>query len=281
MNNESFTRLVRILRRHDVRLFGAAGLGAALLLVSLSALLLPQAAQSRMVEAELDQQLRIQAAVEKRPIPVKVSQEEIRAAVEQVPVQEEAARLLLTLRQLEQQSKVVLQSVTFGDNSASSPEAAIFGAALASPSPSATPGAAATPSPGASPNPQNAGGAAFVEEKLTLHITGTYGQIMEYIGQLQKQPRIVTVKQWSLTPYKDNTPLTSGAGAVQPEKGSSTAKLTEASMQAQLTLGVYSAPQYRGKFQELPKLKVEPGANRQNPSWTDEMLYELIQPTQP
>jgi hypothetical protein len=277
MKKQSLNQLIHLVNRHDVKLIGSAGIGIVTLAVVLFLFVIPQAVRTGLAQIDLDSALQQKAAVEKRPIPIKMTAEEVQKAVEQVPTKDESARLLMTLRELEKQTKVKINSITFGEGSQKlTQEQLIFGA-MASPQPTAAPSAA--PAPAASPaNGSTAGTAVFQEEKITLSLSGTYSQVNEYMDKLHQQTRIISIKDWSLIPVIHTQ--TKG-GTTNPADSTYTPSTGELEVQASINLGVYTAAQYSGKFNALPPLTVEPGANRKDPLWNDDMMVELAKPAQP
>lgn len=278
MNKPSWVQVLKVIKRHETRLIGAAGAALFGLAAVFLLFVMPQAANSRMIQDELDLALQQKKLIEKRPVPVKVQPQDIQSAVEQVPTADETARLLMALRSLEKETGVTLSSVTFGDvASQTTQEAAIFGA-LASPHPSSSPAAAPTPAPKTTSG-TGTSTPLFQEDKITLIMSGNYSQIMNYLDKLYEQKRIIAIKEWTLTPgVKAETDSVSNS--LLPS-GSSSLPSDDLKVQANLTLAVYTAQQYNGKFEHLPPLTVEPGANRKEPLWNDEMMYELAKPAQP
>lgn len=277
----------RLLKNPAVQLSAAAAAGLMLLVLAVLLFILPQRVQLNAARQEVSDLLMQAEQMEKLPIPSKVTDAEVKALLEQVPTREETARLIRLLQTAADEAKVDLSAVTFGElqtNPQSNLEQLltrasdaqqVSGTSIASAPASSSPApAAASANAGASPVKL-----PFEESGLDIEIRGYYSQTMEFLALLQQQPRLIRVKEWSLT--AGGTGEAAAAAAANPAESAGSAgtptRNGELPVVLKLKLAAYSASSYGGKLQDLPAPAVSLGAGRKDPTLSDAVMWEMLQ----
>ncbi|CAN7572891.1 hypothetical protein LJR153_004156 [Paenibacillus sp. LjRoot153] len=229
-----------------------------------------------------------------RPIPKKVEENEIQQALYQVPTKEELPRLLLGIRELEQQAGLTILSIKFGDQEQSDSSAGSLinvngqanitsgyttnsnGTQQAAPSASPTEGA----------NQQNKTQTVIMEESFTIQASGTYPQIIDFMNKVQHSERFIAIRKWNWQTSavkSSNTTQTDIANGIPLESSTTPDKSVEQESKLQVTLecSFYYAPSFTGKLKELPPLPVNEPTQRTNPVQSDEEFFKQLQQLQP
>ncbi|WP_438445777.1 hypothetical protein [Gorillibacterium sp. sgz5001074] len=271
------------LRSPAVQISAAGAAGLILLVLSAVIWVAPQQELLDGIDQDIRQLQATKGQVENIPVPVKATKEQLIQALEQVPNQEESARLVSMLKASAEQSKVSLTSIVFGIPEADSKDkledlitkaSQVEQANAASPSPGMQP--APTPVPTAAASPKVV--LPFPESPLEVEVSGLYGQTMDFLGKLYQQPRILQVKEWAMSPV-NRAAQGSGKSTVSttPNPHSTPTQAGEVPVTLKLKLAAYTSPQYTGKLTELPVLEASPGSQRKDPTWSDAMMWELNQ----
>lgn len=245
-----------------------------------SVLVGPKVREEQLINNRIEALQQQKSALEKQPIPAKITDEDFERLVEQVPTNEEWARLFFTLKELERSSGAVIENVNRGkDTAANDPFASLNGLSKQQQTANAqSSGSSANPPQNGSGQAQNSEkkeGSSIEEHALNLTITGSYKQGMDFISGLYQLSRFVNVKKWSVTAgiTTDNPSQQTAAGPPGSE--------TKENIRVTLDLSVYSASAYHGKFKDLPPISPKSVDIRLDPTWTEEHFQALLQTQQP
>lgn len=261
MNKEQWLMLLTRLRTPLAILIIAGAVGFILNLYLFVQLVLPSAQEKLTLHRHLVQLEEQRSLAAQRPIPSKVTDAELQSLVRQIPVQAEIPRLLLSIRELEKQTAVTIESIDFVVNNPASNmlENSISDVGKLNVS-------------AASKNQDKAAAdsTSIKEETFTLQVVGTYPTIMNFLEQLHKSERIIAIKQWSWGSY---TAGTKGAGEA-------TSSQLAPLLQLKLVCSTYYAPSFQGNLQSLPSIPVNSPVDRANPTATDEEYLKLLKELQ-
>lgn len=231
--------------------------------------------------------------IQQRPIPKKVEENEIQQALYQVPTKEELPRLLLGIRELEQQVGLTILSIKFGDQAQSDSSAGSL--INANGQANITSGyttnsngaqqAAPSASPAAGANQQNQSQVAIMEESFTIQASGTYAQLIDFINKVQHSERFIAIQKWNwqTSAVKSSNTDQTDISKVLPLESSTTTDKSDQESKLQVTLecSFYYAPSFAGKLKELPTLPIKEPSQRTNPVQSDEDFFKQLQELQP
>jgi Tfp pilus assembly protein PilO len=254
---------------------------------------MPEQVQRNGTENDLKAAREQKERMEKLPVPSHATDEQLTALMQQVPVQEETARIVRLLQNTAQEAKLTMTAIHFGERdpaSSSQLENLITKASQAEQSKALPPSvtsttsssspAAPTPVPASGTGGKETGKPFFTETVMELEISGAYGRTIDFVNQLNKQDRFIRVKEWSLAPVAANAAGDTGSTRASAAASSTATPYKDGGVPVTLKLKVsaYSAPQYADKLTGLPPLEAAPGAQRQDPTWSDSMMWELVKP---
>ncbi|WP_165452281.1 hypothetical protein [Paenibacillus thalictri] len=245
-----------------------------------SVLIAPQLLEKSSVMSTLANLEGQKQLLDAKPIPAKVTDQDIETLVKQVPVNEESARVVSSLKEIEKSTGATVSNINFGDQKTNQDNltnilsnAAKQGASAANPGTANSQGSQTsqgqgTGGPQQAPAPvtgaagQNAAGQGISENNWNVVVTGTYPQVVDFMNRLYQMDRLINIKQWSLraTPAASNT-----QEPAQSEK-----------MTLNLVLSMYTAAAYAGQFRSLPPLPVNAPEKRQDPTMTNEQFINML-----
>jgi Tfp pilus assembly protein PilO len=225
--------------------------------------------------------------LEKSSVPAKVSSEAIEKLVQQVPLSDNSAKFLISLREAELQSGVEIKSISDGSGSKVNAATELITSDGKANIPSANYNTQTTPTPSAEANAKNnktvKTPASFMEQNMEVAVAGTYGQLMDFMNRLTSLPQFVNIKEWQLGDSSSNDALGQNAGIGGLTNHSLTPSATHTS-EAQdkktitLKLSLYSAAQYKEKFQDIPPVSItEEPEKRSDPTIPDERYNKLLE----
>ncbi|WP_218094694.1 hypothetical protein [Paenibacillus solanacearum] len=247
--------------------------------------LMPLLQEKFVYDSQYNQASRELAAIEGSPVPAKATDLEIEQLVRQVPTREELSRLLLSLKELEQKSGVVLSSIRIGDDKNKQPVddmnaalngqlkmsapslngAGALGGGVPSVSSKGAGSAAASPQPNAS-SAQAASGLGFQTSSITLNGIGTYAQVVDFFNQANQLERVVAVTAWQM----DSTGQKAVAEAsAQPE---------EPLVRISMSLEIYYAGQYASIFPDMPAIPASGFESKPSPLIPDDQYWKMLSP---
>ncbi|MEF3303758.1 hypothetical protein [Paenibacillus sp. GYB003] len=272
MNTQHWRSRLSKLRKPGYCLLLAVCAGIAVNVLIVSYKLMPLFQERVVFNLQYNQLEKQLAAMESSPIPEPASEPNIEKLVRQVPTKEEIASFLVSLKEIERQSGVVLKSIQFGgDKTNGQPDdlMAFIQNQLKSSQPSAgaadgtnaAPPASPAPAPAPQTNRAAPAGVPFQETKATIVGTGAYAQVVDLFDRLHRLERIVSITGWQIDPAGETGP--SG----QPL------------LQAALTIVLYSAGQYAETFPALPAIPTSPPGPKPSPIVADELYWNMLQST--
>jgi Tfp pilus assembly protein PilO len=279
MNKDQWSLLLIRLQAPLTILIAVGVMGFILIIYLFASFVMPQAQERLLLQQKLNQLEDQRSLTAKRPLPPKVTEAEIQDVLKQVPTESEMPRLLLSIRGLEKQTGVTIDSIVFGENRSS---VTALENAISSSSKLNVPTAnsANTPAASATTTAQN----VIVEEQFTIQVSGTYSTVMSFLEQMHENERLITIKGWN---WGTGSGTSSAAGeqvknlnAILPTDGTIVIQPVVQNLpQLQLTLkcSAFYAPNFKGKFQELPSISVDAPVGRTNPTATDEEYLKLLQ----
>lgn len=284
VNPESFS----FLKKPGFQLGAAAGVGVLLIGFWLIILIIPQQAASLQVNSDLESAMARSRQAERMPIPVKATAAEIEALQRQVPLQEENSNLLKQLQEHASQSGVQIQSFTLGDvelDKQAKLENLIEKASQVEEKES-TGATLVKPQDGSSSTGESV--TTLASQSVKVEVKGYFRQTMDFMSQLSKQERLIRITDWNVAQSGKNTNGTAsqsdraGEAAVAQQSEQDHAKASSGDtpnglpIVLTLTGEIYTAPQYVGKLKEAPAPTASPGAQRTDPTWTDNIMRELL-----
>ncbi|CAG7648259.1 hypothetical protein ACFQI7_12885 [Paenibacillus allorhizosphaerae] len=281
MKTEEWKQQISKLNRPGFYLALAVSAGIIMNGMIVSYKLMPLLQQEFVYNANYNQVQRELALIEGSPVPAKATDQDIERLVRQVPTKEEISRFIVSLRELEQKSGIVLSSIRFGEDKNKQPVDelnAILNGQLKMSAPSlngsnAVQGTQSAQPPGAgSPsNSLQAKAAApatpdigFQETKITLNGTGTYAQVVDFFNKVYQLERVMTVTDWQMDP----------TGKTVNSKGSK--EPGEPLVQIGMTLLIYHAGQYAGIFPDLPAIPTSTFEPKQSPVVPDDQYLKML-----
>jgi hypothetical protein len=225
-------------------------------------------------------------ALEKMPIPKKISSLDINKLVDQVPISAHTASFLISLRELEKLSGVEVELFSDGSTAkmVSANELITSDGKSNLPNanydtkPKATAAAGAkVEATGNNQTTTESPTANFAEQSWEISIIGTYTQFMDFIKRLADLPRFVSVKEWQFADVSTLTDTNSLLGQITVPAADLPANDIN-KKRFKLKLSIYSAVQYKDKFPDLPPVIVtDVPENRLDPTITDIQFNKLLE----
>lgn len=276
------------LKKPEIQLALAALLGLLLIIFSMSVLYVPQLTEASRTSEELEAANRRLEQLTKAPVPVKIQEADVEALLKQVPLRENTASILNLMQNFSEQSGTKLSYVTFKEmtDKQAQLETLITKAAEIQqnqPSSGVTVQPLGTPAPAGQTQPVATELASLT---FQVEVSGTYGQTMDFLHQLQQGSRLLEVVDWSLSQTSVSVDAGSSsaapAGTSSPSSPKATPGPSSAFVQGPMPLALkctvrsFVAAAYQNQLKEPPGPQVSPGSQRTDPTWSDQMLYELL-----
>jgi Tfp pilus assembly protein PilO len=253
--------------------------------------IMPQVLPMHNITVQHNQLEKQRLALEKAPIPPKILPAQIQTLVQQVPLSTNTAAFLITLREVEVQSGVEIESVS--DGSSAKKEAAnelitSDGKANLPNANYSTPkskGAADTSDTASVTTPPTVGGdpknaANFAPYNLEVSVLGTYSELMNFINRLAELPRFVSVREWDFGDGSTGASVDQTINGILSDPPASGALPVNDSLnkkRIKLKLSIYSAAQFKGKFPDLPPISIKKDPeNRLDPTLTDDQYNKIL-----
>ncbi len=276
------------LKRPEIQLALAGLLGLLLIIFSISVLYVPQLTEASRTAEELEAANRRVEQLTKAPVPVKIQEADVEALLKQVPLRENTASILNLMQSFSEQAGTKLSYVTFKEvtDKQAQLETLITKAAEIQqnqPSSGVTVQPLGTPAPAGQTQPVATELASLT---FQVEVSGTYGQTMDFLHQLQQGSRLLEVVDWSLS--QTSASAAAGSPSAMPTSTSSspspkaTPCPSSAFIQGPMPLALkctvrsFVAAAYQNQLKEPPGPQVSPGTQRTDPTWSDQMLYELL-----
>lgn len=278
------------LKRPEIQLALAGLLGLLLIIFSISVLYVPQLTEASRTAEELEAANRRVEQLTKAPVPVKIQEADVEALLKQVPLRENTASILDLMQSFSEQAGTKLSYVTFKEvtDKQAQLETLITKAAEIQqnqPSSGVTVQPLGTPAPAGQTQPV---ATELASVTFQVEVSGTYSQTMDFLHQLQQGSRLLEVVDWSLS--QTSASAAAGAPSVTPAGASSSPSPTatatpgpsSAFVQGPMPLALkctvrsFVAAAYQNQLKEPPEPQVSPGTQRTDPTWSDQMLYELL-----
>ncbi|MGO4494343.1 hypothetical protein AB4114_00330 [Paenibacillus sp. 2RAB27] len=293
MNKEQWHHLIGRLRSPATILFLVILVGCLINGYIVVSDVLPPSKQHLTLQMQLSKVEQEKKRILQRPIPKKVEENEIQQALYQVPTKEELPRLLLGIRELEQQVGLSILSIKFGDQgpASSSADSLINANGQANITQGYTTNSngfqqtAPSSSPTAGATQQNQTQTVIMEESFTIQASGTYPQIIDFMNKVQRSERFISIQKWSWqtaavkSSHTEQTDISNVLPAVSITIPNQTED-QESKLQVTLECSFYYAPSFAGKLKELPALPVNEPSKRTNPVQTDEEYFKQLQQLQ-
>jgi Tfp pilus assembly protein PilO len=266
MNKQEWMQLYEKIRKPGFILFLVVLAGFLVNLSIFMYLLLPKLQQKLNTYTRFSQIERQLQNVEKLPIPAKINMKDVETLVKQTPMKENISHYLLSLKEAEQQAGVSITAVTFGEDKENKKKLEELALQLSNQAGTKQPATAqqnstnAAAATGAAPatNTGTTNG-TFLESRINITSVGTYPQIVDFMNKLYQLDRISNMIDWQLEP----------SGAVE--------KQADAKVQAKISIIIYSAPQYEGKFQDVPAIDVSPFEPKPNPMESEYQYLKTLE----
>ncbi|MFM9326743.1 hypothetical protein [Paenibacillus mesotrionivorans] len=276
------------LKRPEIQLALAGLLGLLFIIFSISVLYVPQLTEASRTAEELEAANRRVEQLTKAPVPVKIQEADVEALLMQVPLRENTASILNLMQSFSEQAGTKLSYVTFKEvtDKQAQLETLITKAAEIQqnqPSSGVTVQPLGTPAPAGQTQPVATELASLT---FQVEVSGTYGQTMDFLHQLQQGSRLLEVVDWSLS--QTSASAATGSPSAMPTSTSSspspkaTPGPSSAFIQGPMPLALkctvrsFVAAAYQNQLKEPPGPQVSPGTQRTDPTWSDQMLYELL-----
>jgi hypothetical protein len=276
------------MKKPEIQLALAGFLSLLLIIFCLSVLYLPKQSEASRTAQELDAANRRVEQLTKAPVPVKIQEADVETILKQVPLRENTASILSLMQNFSEQAGTRLSYVTFKEitDKQAQLETLITKAAELQqnqPSSGATVQSLATPTPTGQSQPVAAELASLT---FQVEVSGTYIQTMDFLHQLQQGNRLLEVVDWSLSQTSASAaslqPSAAPTGSASPSSPQSTPAPSSAFVQGPMPLALkctvrsFVAAAYQNQLKEPPGPQVSPGTQRTDPTWSDQMLYELL-----
>ncbi len=276
------------LKRPEIQLALAGLLGLLLIIFCISVLYVPQLTEASRTAEELEAANRRVEQLTKAPVPVKIQEADVEALLKQVPLRENTASILDLMQSFSEQAGAKLSYVTFKEvtDKQAQLETLITKAAEIQqnqPSSGVTVQPLGTPAPAGQTQPV---ATELASVTFQVEVSGTYGQTMDFLHQLQQGSRLLEVVDWSLS--QTSASAAAGAPSVTPAGASSSPSPTATPspssgfvqgpmpLALKCTVRSFVAAAYQNQLKEPPGPQVSPGTQRTDPTWSDQMLYELL-----
>ncbi|WP_127579683.1 hypothetical protein [Paenibacillus koleovorans] len=259
MKRLSVKELLKQLRKPTAILSFALLFGAGLNVMLALGALSPRLVIHKLTSSQAERLETEKAALEAKPIPVQTTETQVKNLTTRVPIQEEDARLIIALRQIEQMTGVQLTSITFGDVASKNEMDMLIIRNTPTPSPTATPKPA---------NGAVAAGGPPEKNSVKLIFTSRYAQALAFMKQLQEQERLIRIEGWQFQTGADSqSKLVPGA-------------VTDV-VTVNIQLSVYTAKLYADKLPDLPPPSVglNPTLNRIDPTLSSEVYWQIVNMT--
>ncbi|KRE93176.1 hypothetical protein ASG89_06635 [Paenibacillus sp. Soil766] len=293
MNKEQWHQLIGRLRSPATILFLVISMGCLFCGTILVKNVLPPSKQHVTLQTLLSKVELEKKRIQQSAIPKKVEETEIQQALYQVPTKEELPRLLLGIREFEQQAGLTILSINFGDQGqvGSSAGSLINANGQANITQGYTTNsngaqqAAPSASPTTSSKERNQTQAVIMEETFTIQASGTYPQIIDFINKVQHSERFIEIQNWNWQTSavkSSKTDVTDTSNVLPIGNSSPTDKSVEQESNLQVTLvcSFYYAPSFAGKLKELPPIPLKEPSQRKNPVQSDEEYFKQLQQLQ-
>ncbi|MCC2685280.1 MAG: hypothetical protein K0R75_2179 [Paenibacillaceae bacterium] len=291
MDTKALQRIIVYIRKPQAILAMAIIVGLLLDMSVFSTKLLPRLAEKHKAQGIASTVAKQKQTLQGQPLPTKASADAIEQLVKQVPTKDELPRFIIDVKNIENQTKVKLTSITFdgGGNGANdlavmmkemfptqaqaaSPKAAtgnVSNVASQAPNPSATTTqpttTGLTANNGGKPQAATPPANPIAEHQVDLVVNGTYIQGLDFIRKLEQSERLVNIVKWQMSPN----------GKVDPTNAKDD-KDSAVQLSFTITCKIYTARGYAGKFADLPDITLPMVGDRVDPTLTDEQFWELL-----
>lgn len=276
------------LKKAEVQLAIAGLTGLLLVVLCFVWLYIPQQAEAIRTGEELEAANRRVEQLSKIPVPVKVKDADVEALLRQVPVRENMAGILTYLQDISESAGVKLNYVNFSEAPADKQAKLENLITKASEIQQSQPTSGVTIQPQATP--AQAGQAQTAAAELAslsflVEVSGTYGETMNFLHQMQQSGRILQIMDWALSQTSATAasaqPSAAASGAASPTphitpSPSTNPVLAPVPVVLKCNVRTFIATAYQNELKEPPAPQVSPGTHRTDPTWTDKMLYELL-----
>jgi Tfp pilus assembly protein PilO len=207
----------------------------------------------RLRHMELDKQLK---ELEKQPLPERVDLAVIRQLAQRVPMSASMPEFMSSLSDLESRSGADISSLTVEREGQQDTDLLTEYLQLQKENRSAS-----ARKKDAEADPEE-GLQMITPIRLTMTVRGSYEQVLSMMSGLQSLERIVVIHAWSL--QRDSETAAGGESEGEP-------------VQLALTLTIYQAAGFRGKFPEMPQPEVlPPEYKRQDPMIGEQRFLDML-----
>lgn len=276
------------LKKPEIQLGLTTLLGLLLIIFCISVLYVPQLTEASRTAQELEAANRRVEQLTKTPIPVKIQEADMEALLKLVPLRENTASILTMMQSFSEQAGTILSNVTFKEIADKQAQLETL-ITKASEIQQNQPSSGVTGQPPATPSP--AGQSQPIATELAslsfqVEVSGTYSQTMDFLRQLQQGNRLLEVVDWNLSQTSSSTGTGSSAATsastVSPSSPRATPGPPSANLQGPIplvlkcTVRSFVATAYQNQLKEPQGPQVSPGTGRTDPTWSDQMLYELL-----
>jgi hypothetical protein len=242
--------------------------------------ILPQFLPMHNLAVQLNQLETQRIALEKSPLPPKISASEIERLVQQIPISDHSARFLFDLIEIESQSGVEIEKISDGSGNTNNDLTEL----LTSDGKVNLPNTSdkTKPSPTANPKDNTVSAnsitansvASFTEQTMEVTILGTYAKLIDFINSVAGLPRLVNSKEWV---FSEGSAVVAAGQIIDPSLLSSETLGVQDKQRIKIKFTLYSASQYKDKFPDLPPISIkEDTEKRLDPTIPDIRYYKLL-----
>jgi Tfp pilus assembly protein PilO len=224
---------------------------------------LPAMQQQFLFSQQYDQVERQLKSIEATPVPAKATAKDMESLVNQIPTKDEISRFIVSLKNIEASTGATLKTIAMGSGKETRKDElnGIINGQLKkgqNQSPNQSP---APPAVGV---PAKNGPLMFEETMLMVTINGSYAQVIDFFNKVYQLDRVVNAATWDIEPIASDSTNTS-------QKQSDDLKI-----QAKLSVVVYSAKQYAGKFPDLPAITTDSFEPKAAPMLSEEKYLKML-----
>jgi Tfp pilus assembly protein PilO len=260
MNKDSLNKLIVQIKNPSTQIWTVIIVGLLFIILIFTSKIQPDFVEKTLLNQQIDNLEKQRNSIALSPLPVKVDEKAIQILIEQVPTEFEVSRLLLEFESIEKSTGSNITKIALGDQHE---EVKDDLSDYIEKVMKKTPVAAAVPTTQidsthpieqSTPVQEQPNLATPIKpELLSVHVRGTYDQVIDFMKSIYQMNRIVNIRTWSLNPVDD------------------------VNYAIEFHLSVYTAPKYAGSFHELPAIQTQLPNHGGKPVMSNEQFMEILQ----
>lgn len=260
MNKDSLNKLVLYIKKPSTQIIAVIICGLLFIIVFFTTWIQSDFVEKTLLNQQISDLEKQRNLIAQSPLPIKIDEKEVLLLIEQVPTDFETSRLLLEFESIEKATGSIITSIALGDQEEEVKDDLSDYIEKAS---KKAPVTTAVPTTQTDLTNQTEQSIPVQEqpdlttpikpELVSLHVRGTYDQVIGFMKSIYRMKRIVNIRTWSLNPVDDIY------------------------YEMEFNLSVYTAPKYAGSFHELPAIQTQLPDYDGTPIMSNELFIKMLE----